>query len=68
MGFLLLNVCLAFLAGGAFWIAMRPTSRAHTIAAGTRGGRLRRSSANLTAQWVKRRRDRLAPRGKVSTR
>jgi hypothetical protein len=58
MGFLLLNVFLACLAGGAFWIAMRPTSRAHTIAAGTTGCRLRRRSAHLTAQWVKRQRDR----------
>lgn len=61
MGFLLLNVFLACFAGGAFWIAMRPTSRAHTIAAGTRGGRLHRRSANLTAQWTTRRRDRRAP-------
>lgn len=58
MGFLLLNVFLAFLAGGAFWIAMRPTSRESTLTTGTMGGRLRRCSADLTARWVKRQRDR----------
>lgn len=55
MGFLLLNVFLAFLAGGAFWIAMCSTSRESTFTTGTRGKRLRRCSADLTAQWVKRR-------------
>lgn len=56
MGFLFVNLILAFIVGGGIWIATRPTRRPRTPVMRARRDRIRRSSIGSTVRWIKGRR------------
>lgn len=63
MGFLVLNILLALISAGAFWVATRPTGGSRTLATRSRIRRPRQCNPNhpTARQRVKRQPSRGAP-------